>query len=136
LSLLGFLEVPIIDFQLILIHAAFGKIKVMNDKIYSQYNVHNQSITQARQTDVLIAEQKIIINEINEFLDFKFDKTIQRFFSNGPEKLSGTQPEEEPVKQYCKNHLTIKTIIRWCYVMFIPELIKIIYRKIKNFFKE
>jgi len=117
-------EYKIIDFQLMLIHAAFGKIKVMSDKIYSQYNVHNQSITQVNKTDVLIAEQKMIINEVNQFLDFKFDKTIQRF-------LNG-EPEEKPPQPHCKEPLTIKTIIKICYMELVPELLKKLYRKIKK----
>jgi lipopolysaccharide biosynthesis glycosyltransferase len=114
----------IIDFPLSLIHAAFGKIKVMNDKIYSQYNIHNQSITHVTKTDILLAEQKMIINEVNQFLDYKFDKTIRQFFSN--------KPEAESEQQHCKSPSKIKNIIRFCYIELVPELVKKLYRKIKN----
>jgi len=71
----------IIDFPLMLIHAAFGKIKVMNDKIYSQYNVHSQSIVQVSEAKDMLMQQRMLISEVNQFLDYKFDKTVQRFFA-------------------------------------------------------
>ena len=65
----------VIDFTLVLLHAACGKIKVMENELFSKYNIHDMGITSSNNSKV---EQETfrIIYEVNQYLDYKFSKTV------------------------------------------------------------
>lgn len=120
----------IIDFPLLLIHSSFGKIKVMNDYIFSQYNIHTNGITKSTDPEAIHESLKMIIKEVNQFLDYKMDKTVQKYLSFTQENPEQTEPES--IYDNIKPQNKIIYILSAIYKRFVPERIKNIYRKLKT----
>ncbi len=84
----------VIDYPLTLIHAAGGRVKVMAKEIWGKYNIHNQGITSVK-NDRVEKETFCIINEVNQFLDYNFSKTVENYFNDYKQYIAGVQKYEK-----------------------------------------
>ncbi len=94
-----------IDFQLSLIHSAFGKIHVMNNHVTAQYNVHSGGITSDKENYYQAQETLHVIQEVNQLLGFRFTNDVQAFkekvksASKSQKKSEQIEAVSEPPKE-------------------------------------
>lgn len=127
-----------IDFPLELLHASGGKIAVMNDEVFSKYNVHSGGITS--QTGYsLEAETFCLINEVNEFLDYKFSSTINEFITSykqykrkKPGNLDICESKKEELAETSSNHRNLWDWLCLVYRECVPNIFQRIWRLIKR----
>lgn len=84
----------VIDFPLVLLHSAGGSVKVMNNEVFARYNLHSKGITSARNSEVE-QETFCIINEVNEYLDYRFSKTVVEYMNSYKQYILGVQQAEK-----------------------------------------
>lgn len=121
----------VVDFPLLLIHSAFGKIKTFNEEIFSQYNVHSNGITLNTDSEKFNRTYISLIKEVNQFLEFRKSKVFFDFL-NPQEDLDDEIDENisEVIKH--KKESIFKIIYRQC----VPLIIQRIYRKFKRICKK
>jgi len=71
----------IIDFQLTLIHSAFGGIFVLNDDVLAQYNSSEGGLFRSNEK-TMAKETQMIIREVNQYLRFNFDESIVAYLKS------------------------------------------------------
>lgn len=129
-----------IDFPLTLIHAAVGQIKVMNDCVFSQYNVHSGGVTSQTQIYNMEQETLCVINEVNQLLNYRFHRSVTEFFAEYKRsKMQATKavveiPEivQDPALPQEQVHSPIKHRLGVLYRDYVPNVIKRLYRLIKR----
>lgn len=72
---------PVIDFPIMLLHAAGGRIGVMHDYSPSVYNVHIKSVTNTNSQTNLQMIYKCLLYEIDQYLDYRFNATISEYLN-------------------------------------------------------
>jgi len=126
----------VIDLPLILIHSAFGKVKVFSDNVFSQYNIHENGITSSYQQETLKDNIIMVICEVNQFLNFKFDKVIQEYF-NAIKLLESECPTEtDDSEQNEYKEIIFVKAIKTIYKYLVPELFQALYRQLKRLLKK
>lgn len=147
----------VIDFPLILIHAAGGRIKVMADEVFAKYNLHSQGITSTR-NDKVERETRCLINEVNQFLDYRFSKTVSQYYKDYkqymawmrkqkekerldsaqkhdeqlPQEETSSVSEKESTKKHLKRTFYLKDALCAIYRECVPEVIKRVWRLFKK----
>lgn len=151
---------PVIDFPLALLHAAGGRIYVMHGYSPSVYNVHIKSVTNSNSSEKLQAVYTYLLNEINQYLNYKFNATITEYFNGmktGNLKLrpsvniqsvvelittAGHENPSLPVRKRMYRVLVVKPIklayrasvclLKFMYRELVPNIFKRMYRFAKR----
>jgi len=107
----------VVDFPLTLIHAAFGRIHVINRPALAQYNRSKQGVF-SKKRQSFVSETLKIVREVNQYLDFRFAKTVSEYLSAAGAKV---QP-----------NLKRKERLKWFYINCVPPFVQRIYVKTKT----
>lgn len=123
----------VIDFPLILIHAAGGRVKVMADEVFARYNIHDQGITSI-QKNTVERESLHIINEVNQFLGYRFSQTVSAYMLDYKQYMEqgmkGNGILEEAGET--KIHVCKRNFFYILYIECVPEILKRVWRVFKK----
>jgi len=106
----------VIDFPLALIHAAFGRIYVINYPPLAQYNRSKKGVFLSKQQSMLDETLKII-REVNQYLNFCFAESVNEYLS-----VTGSKP---------KPNLKRRERLKWFYINCVPPFMQKMYVKSK-----
>ena len=135
----------IIDFQLTLIHSAFGRIFVINEPVLAQYNSSKDGIFLKKQ-ESMIYETAKILREVNQYFKFWFNSNITEYlhFIKTSAILKSEPKKEESFTKYQSkkdakknNNISVfhipsgRQFLWMIYNKFTPKFVKRFYRKIR-----
>ncbi len=144
----------VIDFPLMLLHAAGGRVKVMANEVFGRYNLHSQGITSSR-NDKVEQETFCLINEVNQYLDYRFSKTVSEYFKDYKQYMEWVRKEEkrkefelleqqgeqipeeartnhEEVPETGRNKFSVVSFLCAIYRECVPEVLKRLWRCVKK----
>lgn len=109
----------VIDFQLTLIHSAFGKTFVINEPVLAQYNTSEKGIYRSSQAQ-MTSEQQNIIREVNQYLNYSYNKATIEY-------LSMVKAKPITVASISKRER-----LKWVYMNIVPPFMQKIYVRHKE----
>lgn len=144
----------VVDLPLMLLHAAYGSIVVLNDKVFSRYSVHAKGITKMTEESVIYSIYNTLINEVDQALDYQLTEAVRKFFageltvrkredSSAPAREISSAPEVEALQTALEtldaelipakyHRFSLKACLKVLYRELVPNICKRAFRKLKS----
>ncbi len=105
----------VIDFPLLLIHSSYGKIKVLDNEVFAQYNIHDHGVSRNDATLEYKRKMFEILNHVDSFTEYAYHDIIKEFTAIAyPEFLEKSKAEPYKLCDSERNETNIIQIPTCC----------------------